>query len=148
MTHATPAVVLAILLAMHRPSLPVQRCMSHHAASVERVAARAASELQVPPSVLLATARRESHWGCRGGHSWGAPHSRSHRFGIGTPMDAARALEHSFRVCGTWIGAVGRFRSGLCRPWQHEHREYVRAVVRDVEAIHERTGEPLPEAWR
>lgn len=45
---------------------------------------------------------------------WGAPSSSRDRHTPGTPDDAARALATGYAVCGSWRGAITRFRSGLC----------------------------------
>jgi hypothetical protein len=118
--------VLATLLGM-LPHLRHARCVEAHRADIVARADAAHETHGVPPAVLLVVGLLESHWGCnpRSGGCWGAPASRRHRFVAGTSDHAAAALARSYRVCGTWRGAVGRFRSGLCRPWQAEHRAYV-----------------------
>jgi hypothetical protein len=148
MMTTTPAVILAVLLALHRPPQPHRTCIEAHRAQIEAAGAEAES-IGVPAAILFAVARRESHFACAPGErSWGAPVDRRHRHTAGGPMHAARALARSFAVCGTWRGAVGRFRSGLCDPWQPMHRSYVASVMRDVETIHARTGTPLPSPFR
>src|SRR5258706_14936267 len=119
----TIGLLLTALLALHRPPQPQRSCIEANRNAIEQVGVEALA-IGVPPAVLFAIARRESHFACSPReHSWGAPapRSRSHavdwRHVAGTPMDAARALRRSFEVCGTWTGATGRFRSGLCRPF-------------------------------
>lgn len=142
------AAILAVLLVLHRPPQPQRDCIERtHDAIV--AAGVEAESIGVPAAILFSVARRESHFACAPGErSWGAPIDSRHRHTAGTPMHAARALRRGYDVCGTWSGAVGRFRSGLCRPWQAVHRSYVASVTRDVETIHARTGMPLPEHFR
>ena len=73
----------------------------------------------VPPLELTAAvAFTETHLGCdhNEGGNWGAPVDGRHRHTPGTHMSALRVLSRSYTVCGTWDGAVMRFRTGLCDP--------------------------------
>lgn len=93
----------------------------------------------VPTEIMAAVAFVETHLGCdRGeGGNWGAPIDRLHRHTAGTHMDAAQSLLTGRRECGTWDGAIMRFRSGLCRTQQPYAVRYVRMVnqlVRRIEA--------------
>jgi len=164
MTAAQVALLFAALLALRRPPAAYHACIDAHAVQIV-TAGNGAEAIGVPASVLLAVGRRESHWACAPGEgSWGAPRPRTARQRripgqtwrhiAGTPMDAARALASSYAVCGeadgapTWTMAVGRFRSGLCHPWQLVHRRYVASVIHDVEIIHTRTGIAPPTHLR
>lgn len=149
-----PVVVAALLAALFAsvPRVPQPqrgRLAARHdaivAAAVDAYAAHG-----VAPAVLLVTAFLETHIGTddNEGNGWGAPASVRARHVAGTSDHAARALARSFAVCGSWTGAVGRFRSGLCRPWQAAHRAYVRTAMGLVVRVHGGAGVPLPAALR
>jgi hypothetical protein len=73
----------------------------------------------VPPVELTASvAFLETHLGCDAneGGNWGAPISATRRHTAGTHMHAVRVLANGYLRCGTWEGAVLRFRTGLCNP--------------------------------
>lgn len=156
MTPVQVAALLAALLALRpppgvlhhrgRPDTHPRACIEATRAAIEAAAIAGQSELEVPPAVLLAVGRRETHFGCNGESDWGAPASRTARHTAGTPRDAARVLSESFAVCHSWRGAIGRFRSGLCDPWQTAHRNYVAGVMRDIERTHVRARINLPPA--
>lgn len=102
----------------------------------------------VPPLVLLSVGFMETHLGCDAGEggNWGAPISRLNRHRAGTPAQAAMALQASYRACGTWLGAISRFRSGLCRiPRGMAH--YPRGVVRLMTMLSQRTNQSLPNLY-
>lgn len=123
-----PAYILALVVALlHTPHLQHRRCLE---ASRDRIVEALADgeTIGVPAHVMLSVAYHESHVGCDGESDWGAPVDRFHRHTAGTPRHAIRALRRSYEVCGSWEGAVGRFRSGLCRPWNPAHRAYVHSV--------------------
>ena len=74
---------------------------------------------RVRASVLVAVAFSETHLGCDYGEGggWGAPIDRHHRHTAGTHLHAAAVLARSLEVChGDELGAVRRFRTGLCDP--------------------------------
>jgi len=92
----------------------------------------------VPAPLMASVAFMETHLGCdrHEGGNWGAPIDRNHRHTAGTHMDAAQALLTGLQRCGTWDGAVMRFRSGMCRTQQAYAVRYVRivnALVRRIE---------------
>lgn len=76
------------------------------------------SGLGVPVEVMTAVGFRETHLGCDEGEggNWGAPIDPQHRHTAGTHLHAAQALMTGFGVCGSWDGAIRRFRTGSCRP--------------------------------
>jgi hypothetical protein len=137
--------LLAALLGMlgHSRHTP---CIERHRDAIAERAAAAETAHGVPPAVLLVVGLLESHWGCHpaSGGCWGAPVDRRHRLTAGTPDHAARALARSRAVCGSWAGAIARFRSGLCAPWQPAHRAYVATALRLVARAHARAGAPAP----
>ena len=141
----TGALALALLLSLF-PHVLFRACIEARAAQI----ARTADASTVPAPVLLTVALMESHFGCHpaSGGCWGAPADPQHRHDAGTPSQAAHALATGFRVCGTWEGAVGRFRSGLCRPTTVQHRRYVRTVLGLVEAVYTRGGVAVPTTLR
>lgn len=120
------ATLLSLLLTLY-PTMNHRACVVRRSAEIAAAVEYAYAEHGVPRAVVLAVAFHESHMGCdaASGGCWGVRHGRV----PGTPDDAARALASSRVVCGSWRGAVGRFVSGLCRPWQPEHRAYVARVM-------------------
>jgi len=125
-------------------------CIETRRAQIVAHAADASREAGVPPGVLLVVGFLESSWGCHpaSGGSWGAPIDPRHRLVAGTAYHATRALARSYAVCGSWRGAIGRFRSGICRPWQANHRAYVARAIALIERLHTRSDTPLPEHLR
>lgn len=110
--------LFAALLVLY-PGIPNDRrsCMLQNRESIIQMAADSATATGVPPSILLMVGFFETHLGCaRGsGGCWGSPVDNRHRHVAGTPRRAADDLATSYRVCGTWLGAVSRYRCGLCR---------------------------------
>lgn len=106
---------LSLFLSL-RPPLPIRRCIEARAARISRRAAEASREHGVPVAIILSVGWLESHLGCdpRSGGSWGSPTDRNHRLRAGGPWHTARDLATSYRVCGSWTGAVARYRCGLC----------------------------------
>lgn len=100
----------------------------------------------VPPAVSLVVCMMETHLGTddHEGGGCGTPIDVRHRHTAGTPAHHVRALARSFAVCGSWQGAVGRYRSGLCRPRLPAHRAYVQRVMHWVARTHAEAGVPLP----
>lgn len=150
MLDLVTALMVALLASVPRVPQPQRDRIAHTRADLALVAADAVDETDAPPAVLLVVGFLESHWGVDAGEggAWGAPVDRFHRHTAGTVAHAARALARSFEVCRTWVGAVARFRSGLCAPWQPAHRAYVRQAAALVERVSVRAGVPLPENWR
>jgi len=91
-------------------------CIQRNARSIVNVVEAAQRENGVPPAVLLTVGFIETHLGCDIGEggNWGAPISPQRRHVAGTPRQAAVALQHGFERCGSWMGAIARFRSGRC----------------------------------
>lgn len=108
---------VALLLALY-PRAPYRACLERRAPAI---ASQVAAAHGVPPSLLVAVGWHESHLGCapRSGGCWGAPVSRSRRGTAGGVSEAASSLATGYRVCGTWAGAVARFRGGQCAPGAH-----------------------------
>ena len=109
------AYYLALFLSFY-PHMNYQTCIQLRRDSIVGDANNAATEYQIPVEVLLTVAFMESHFGCaRGsGGNWGAPIDRLHRLIPGRAIQAARILSRSLEVCGSWEGALRRFRYGLC----------------------------------
>lgn len=83
----------------------------------------------VPPTELTAAvAFAETHLGCdvNEGGNWGAPVDSRHRHTAGTHLSAVRVLSRSYQVCGSWDGAILRFRTGLCNPARQSSSAAVR----------------------
>jgi hypothetical protein len=132
--------LLAALLASF-VHMPARRCIERRFDEIASVANAAADHHGVPASLLLSVGFHESWLGCHGERDWGAPASRRDRHRAGTPDDAARAIATGYRVCGTWRGAVTRFRAGLCRlRATDERQEYVASVMRLADRIAARAG--------
>lgn len=132
--------VLTLLLAVFPRGMGADYVRVHRE-EIAHVAGDAATAHGVPVPVLVSVAWYESRVGADpaayGG--WGAPRDRLHRHEAGTADHAASALALGLRQCGSWSGAVAHFRSGLCRPWQPTHRQYVANVMHLVDRI---TPEP------
>jgi hypothetical protein len=121
------AALLAALLALF-PTSPSRPCIEARAAQITADAGAAARRYGVPPALLLAVGFVETHLGCdrASGGCWGAPISPERRGTAGTVDHAARALASGYAACGSWPGAVCRFRCGLCRcPLRHERYQRV-----------------------
>lgn len=130
---------------------PMRSCVVRRNDEIVQMAQAGYEVHQVPVTLLLMVGFLESHWGChpRSGGCWGAPIDPQHRLTAGTSNHAARALATSYRVCGTWEGAMNRFRCGLCvcRPSMivGYTPEY---AIHQVERLHERLWLPLPDNFR
>lgn len=90
------------------------------------------TRMGVPPALMVSVAFLETHLGCdrHEGGNWGAPISPNERHTAGTHVHAARALLTGFERCGSWDGAVLRFRTGLCRTNASYGVNYLRNVQR------------------
>lgn len=184
---------LALMLLLP-PAARFSSCIQQHRSFIVEKVALAEEEHGIPPAVMLVVAYLESHYGCHpnSGGCWGAPIDMQHRLTAGTPNHAAVALHTGFygegrvdrngnptgfRGCHTWLGAVSRFRCGLCscpayrrapipangdctslgRYWKRTRagNRCIRdlgytaeyAITR-VELMHERTGVALPANLR
>lgn len=133
-------ILLTTLLATFpRVPQPQRGRIDERRESIVAAAAAASAAHGVPPEILLVVGFLETHLGTDSGEggNWGAPISRSRRHTAGTPDHAASALAAGYRVCGTWFGAVSRFRCGLCRcPKLHGYA--AAAVMRRAEQIRAR----------
>ena len=111
----TTNLVFALLLLFG--GSPRAECIKRRLPEITTRLEAAETTYGVPRGLLLAVGFLESHLGCAPGSGgcWGAPVSRNARGTAGTSDHAARALARSREVCGTWLGAVSRFRCGLCR---------------------------------
>lgn len=106
--------LLVALLSIIPFNSPAHRGITSHHEHILAQALDASNAYSVPPAVLLAVAFKETWIGTCGETDWGAPASMRHRNIAGTPRDAARVLARGYEVCGTWLGAAARFRSGDC----------------------------------
>jgi hypothetical protein len=111
--------------------MPARQCIERRFDEITIAAGDASERFGVPPALLLSVGFHETWLGCHGERDWGAPVDRRHRHTAGTPADAAASLAVGLRVCGSWRGAITRFRSGLCSvPEGDPRRDYVRSVLR------------------
>lgn len=141
----------ALLAILPRVPQPMRGCIQRQHGDIVQQIARSAESYGVPPAVLLVVGMLESHYGCspRSGGCWGAPVDRAHRATAGTPNQAAVALATSYRVCRTWLGAVARFRCGLCQCPTLAGRGYTPGyAVRLIERVHARAELPAPGGLR
>lgn len=127
---------------------PANSCIQRN---LPRIAAQAQEGFDVhgvPPSILLVTGFTETHLGCDSneGGNWGAPISRLRRHTAGTHLHAANAMRRSHEVCGDWLGAIARFRSGLCRPTQPRYFHAIRSRVLLIRRLHQAANLPLSDA--
>lgn len=113
------SMVLLLTLLHTHPHIPqpMRSCLANHQDRIAAQAQEGSDQNGVPAGILLTVGFLESHLGChpRSGGCWGAPIDPTHRLTAGTHHHAAVALATSYRVCGTWEGAISRFRCGLCR---------------------------------
>ena len=112
----TALAIVAALLSLY-PHQRFGNCIRRRQHEIAARAEGSATRHGVPVAILLSVGYLESSWGChpRSGGCWGAPVDVRHRGTAGTADHAAAALARSYRVCGTWLGGVSRFRCGLCR---------------------------------
>ena len=145
----TARLLLAALLQILRPPSAVRERLAAHYDEIAAQAAASAERYGVPVGLLLTVGYAESQLGSdpRAGGSWGAPVSRGRRNVAGTSDHAARALATSYRVCGSWRGAVSRFRCGLCHCNRVEGYSPTRAL-RLAERVYRRAGLAMPERLR
>lgn len=136
------AALVAALLSLF-PRSPSLACLRARLDTITADAHAAAGQYGVPPALLLAVGFVETHLGCdrASGGCWGAPIDPQHRGTAGRASHAAQALATSYRVCGTWEGAVCRFRCGLCR-CPPQHAQYTRNALSLAGRI--RTAAGLP----
>lgn len=138
------AILFAALLAIF-PRSPAVECLRARTDTIVTQAREAAARRGVPVGLLLAVGFMESHLGCdrASGGCWGAPISPDRRGTAGTPDHAAQALATSREVCGTWEGAVCRFRCGLCR-CPDRHTRYASTAMGLARRIYTSAGEAVP----
>lgn len=131
------------------PPTPLRRRIDARREMIVATATAGQELYGVPPALVLAVGFLESRWGAdpRSGGSWGTPVDMRHRNVAGPPVGAARALASSYRVCGTWLGAVHRFRCGLCRCPRLVGYEAPYALGLAERAL-AHAGEAPPARWR
>ena len=114
------ALVTAVLALFPVMSGANRACIEARRARIaQQIEETARAYPRVRASVLVAVAFSETHLGCDYGEGggWGAPIDRHHRHTAGTHLHAAAVLARSLEVCGgDELGAVRRFRTGLCDP--------------------------------
>lgn len=95
---------------------PYRACLRARAATIAAQATSAAEAHGVPTEIVMAVGALESAYGCspHSGGSWGSPIGRDHRNIAGGADHQARDLATSFRVCGSWLHAINRYRNGRC----------------------------------
>lgn len=144
MTPTVAATYLAALLALYPHGLYRQRILAARESISQRLS-DAENTLGVPVPVLLAVAWNESHLGFAPGSGgcWGAPINAAHRLTAGTSVHAARVLARGRTYCrGSWRGAIGFFRSGVCSGGVHA--DYVARVSTLAHRLTTATNTPLP----
>jgi len=144
----TSELVLAALLHLFpHMSHNNRACIEANRDHIVRVAEEGLRDHGVPPLVMISVGFMETHLGCDVGEggNWGAPISRAERHRAGTPGQAAQALQTSREVCGTWLGAISRFKSGLCRI-PPSMTFYTRGTLRLMNRLSRETGLPMPES--
>ncbi len=99
----------------------------------------------VPPTHLTAAvAFKETHLGCdiNEGGNWGAPIDRNHRHTAGTHLSAVTSLVHGYQRCGSWDGAVLRFRTGFCNPARQGASRQIQVIgAQYLNSIHSIMGQ-------
>jgi len=142
-------VILLALLSLFRVIAPEYSriAINNNLTQIEESARLGFVTYNVPPGILLSVAFKETHLGtiAGSGGNWGAPSSPQHRQTPGTPLHAARALSVAYERCGhSWVGAIGRFRSGLCRPTERGHIAYVIEVSNLINRVYRAAHLPSP----
>lgn len=140
------ALALFLALLSILPHSRATPCLHERAQAIVRMAAVAEQDRGVPAGVLLVVGLLETHCGCDIGEGggWGAPIDPRHRHTAGTSDTAARILQHSLTACGTWERAIGRFRSGLCAPFNPVHQAYVRRAMGLIRREYATAGVAVP----
>lgn len=123
-----------------------RQCIQAHQETIAMHLTNGLNQFEVPQLVLISVGFSETHLGCdiNEGGNWGAPISRFHRHTAGTPNHAAIALRRSYEVCNhSWVGAISRFRCGLCRcrGTQAGYPIRVQSLMRRLSAL---TQLPMP----
>ena len=141
-------ILLLLSLVSPYPHAQSTRLILSQRHAIAHLAEDAATAHGIPVELLLAVGYHETWCGTHPheGGNWGAPRPHQHdRHLAGTADDAAAALARSIEVCGGSLrGAIGRFRSGLCRPWNPAHRAYVERVVGTIRRLHRAAGTEPP----
>jgi hypothetical protein len=146
----TPETIVAAFLAIfpymngnNRQCIEQQQPRIIH--QLREVAQPTVPGLPAPPVELTASvAFLETHLGCdiNEGGNWGAPVSATRRHTAGTHMHAVHALSVGYVRCGSWEGAVRRFRTGLCNPERQSQNSVVQRqgtlYLRTVNSIMDR----------
>jgi hypothetical protein len=135
------ALYLKLLLLLYRPPVDIRHLLEARVDRIIEQAEAAAVAHDVPPSILLTVAFLETHLGADPGEAggWGSPVDRFHRHTAGTADSAARDLATSYRVCGGWLAALRRYRTGLC--YREPAVGYTaRTAARIIRRVHARAG--------
>ncbi len=149
----TPALVGALLSAMIAVLPPIPQPQRDRIQlqkdAIVAMATASSARYGVPPSVLLVVGFMETHLGTDDGEGggWGAPIDAQHPNKAGTSDDAAKILGRGRKRCGSWQGAVSRFRSGQCVAPTFA-KSYVRSAMRLIQHMHDRVDVPVPEHLR
>lgn len=120
-------------------------CIVRNFDSIAEVAEAAERDNGVPAAIMLSVGFLETHLGCdrNEGGNWGAPISPTRRHVAGAPRQAAVALQHGFERCGSWVGAISRFRSGRCRI-PRSMASYPRTALSIMNRISTNAGVAIP----
>jgi hypothetical protein len=143
------SILLAILAIFPHMSGNNRQCIMDRqqmiATQLQEVSEPVAPGAPVPPVELTAAvAFAETHLGCdlHEGGNWGAPIDRNHRHTAGTHLSAVRVLSRGYERCGSWDGAILRFRTGLCNPARQGGTEAIRRIgpqyLRTIHSIMDR----------
>ena len=151
----TTALALYMALLSILPHSRHTPCLRAHAQQITHTIAAAEQDRHVPAGVLLVVGLLESHCGCAES-DWGAPIDDAHRHTAGTSDTAAFALavafygggRRHFVGCHTWARAIGRFRSGICDPFNPVHQAYVTRALHLIERVYAAAGQPVPASLR
>ncbi len=137
---------LLMAVVLHFPHTPARECLLQRQEVIEVAIEEARVAFpQMPSQLFVAVGFWETHLGCDANENgnWGAPISATQRHVAGTPFQAARILWRSYQVCGDWLGAARRFRTGNCTPSEIGSR-YANGVLRlsqQLETLAQRTRE-------
>lgn len=145
----TATLLTALFASIPRVSQPQRGRIEQRHDAIVAMATDSAERFNVPVVLLMVTGFLETHLGTDDGEhgNWGSPIDRRHRHTAGTSDSAARDLAHSFQICGNWLAAVRRYRTGLC--FRDASVGYTAAYsIRLAERVYHRAGIDLPEHWR
>ena len=125
-------------------------CIDQNESSIVRQIEAGQAEHGVPSPVLAVVAYLESHYGCdpRSRGSWGVPWRFQGNYSGTQGNITARSLATGFRRCGSWEGAISRFRCGSCTTCPNDGGYTPAEAITLVRRVYSVSREPVPDHLR